>query len=99
MACLTSFEEFFGLPDCCLGDDFDLKIYNYFVGSAVAFRTHPDIRSALKGWILGYHFTDMVMERLLGYIRHWCLLDHADAERLISSAMLGQVVQVMQRSD
>ena len=63
--------RFFSSKPCCrLGGVCD-KVYNNCDGSADKFLDDADLFKALQGFVLGYDFTDMRMERLLASFHRW----------------------------
>ena len=81
-------DRFLNEPECCLDDDFSLKLRKLCPTAAAM--EDPEVRSALLLWARQTRLSNMLVERLLALFKASCSEKHPDIQRLVASSLLAQ---------
>lgn len=86
--------QFFALKVCCMGPDFELKVFNIFESALVMFRDKAFL-SLVRLWAYVHKFTNMHCERLLASTRLASSNKGSDCtiERKCASGLLALLLQ------
>ena len=90
--------EYFRKSDCCRVPEFDGNIYEYFGGAddparaAHALLASREFEELFRLYVESYKWTNMCMERLLSQMRHACPAHTCEAERIVASGFLQQIL-------